>query len=155
MIEINLLKDKMISGFLAGCIGALAMNIIDWIGYLTGFHQEQLLDWSGVLIYGSVPSGFAETLFAQLAQISFGGFIGITFYGFFLKWLKGNHFVKGWIYGILSWFFIYAFSMLFDKPEINFHAFPAAFSHFLSASVYGIVMSLALRWLEQKADTTV
>ena len=147
----------MIAGFLAGCIGALAMNIIDWSGYLIGFYQERLLDWSGTLIYGRIPSGFAEILFAQLAQISFGGFIGITFSGFLLKWLKGNHPIKGWIYGILFWFFIYAFAMLFNKPEMNFHEFPVALSHFLSASVYGIVMSLTLHWLELEriSDTKV
>ena len=149
-----ILKDSMIIGFISGCIGGIAMNVVDWIGYLVGFHDERLLDWGAVTIFGRLANNLPEAIFAQVGQILFGGLVGILYTLVILKLAAGNHPIKGWIYGFLTWFFIYSISIMYDLPHMDTHeSVSIPVTHFLSASTYGLVLGLTIDWIEKKTGT--
>ncbi|MGI6097972.1 MAG: hypothetical protein ACOYBM_07710 [Dethiobacteria bacterium] len=67
------MKDRVKAGFIGGVVAGVAMNIIDWTGFLFGFHQERLLDWAAVVLYGYLPDTTAQVVFAQIGQLFFSG----------------------------------------------------------------------------------
>lgn len=139
------MKDRVTAGFSSGIIAGVFMNIIDWLGYWLNLYEEQLLDWAAVVTYGALPTTFPQTLFAQLEQILFSGFMGIIFSYLLLSLTNDDLLLKGWIYGIFSWFFIYAISIAIRLPNLESHSYASTVSHFITASVYGLVLAIALK----------
>lgn len=131
-------------------VAGIAMNVIDWAGFLLRLYQERLLDWAAVIIYGRLPITTGEILFAQLGQIFFAGILGTIFSSFLLKWTSENYLIKGWFYGILVWFSIYALSTILRIPTLAQHTFNTVVSHFISGSVYGLVLPYTLNWLDKE-----
>lgn len=129
------------------------MNTVDWMGYLFGFHQERLLDWASVLTFGQLPSTLFEVIFAQVNQLAFSGFVGIVFAYILLKLTSGHDLFKGWLYGLMTWFFIYAASIIVEMPYMEKHSAITSFLHAVSSSAYGITLALTLRWLEQRVKS--
>jgi len=143
-------KDRVSAGFLAGIIAGIAMNIVDWIGSGIGLYEERLLNWSAIALYGRLPINAIEIVFAQISQLFFSGFIGLLIASMFLRLTSENYLVKGWIFGVLAWFGLYALSSAMRLPTLETHEFNAVFSHFISASIYGIVFVLVLNRLDKK-----
>lgn len=143
------MRDRITAGFLAGIAAGLTMNVIDWAGYLLGFYQEQLLDWAAVALYGRLPTNTYEIVFAQMGQIVFAGFLGIFFAYLLLKLTSCNYIIRGWVFSLIVWFGLYAISIAFQIPNLERHSFFAGFSHFLSASVYGLVLALVLNYIDK------
>lgn len=144
--------DRVTAGFLSGILAAIAMNLIDWTGYLLGFYNEQLLDWASVILHGALPTSTFQIIWSQLGQIFFGGILGIIFAYVLLKLNSENIFLKGWLFGIISWFSIYAISILFRLSYMNIHHLNTTISHFLSASVFGIILAKTLTYLNKLAN---
>lgn len=144
------MQDRIISGFLAGIVASISMNIIDWAGHLLGFYQERLLNWAAVALYGRLPANTPEIVLAQIGQIIFAGFLAIPFIYLLPKLTSGNYIVKGWIFGLIIWFGVYALSIAFRLPHLEQHAFFAVVSHLISASVYGVVLGMTLSLLDQR-----
>jgi len=144
------LEDRIASGFIGGIIAGIAMNIIDWIGYSLGFYNERLLDWASIAIYGHLPITNYEVVFAQLGQIFFSGFAGILFSYMLLKLTSGNYLLKGWIFGILMWFGLYATSIALRLPTLTNHDFHTSLAHFISSTVYGLVLASVLNYLDKR-----
>ncbi|MCB8815038.1 hypothetical protein [Desulfosporosinus shakirovi] len=133
------MRDRVVQGFIGGVFGAIVMNIIDWLIYFSGFHNERLFDWASIVLLGKLASGTGEGIFAQLAQIFFSGFIGILFY-FLIR--DNNHLIfKGWIFSIFIWFFLYGAAIGFKLPHLENRALFAGISHFISASSFGLVLA--------------
>lgn len=143
------MRDRVTAGFLSGILAAIAMNFLDWAGYLLGLYDERLLDWASVVIQGVLPKTTFEIIWSQLAQIFFGGFLGIIFAYILLKLTSGNYLVKGLLFGIMAWFSIYAISIALRLPYMHMHHINATISHFLSAAVYGIVLAKALAYFNK------
>src|SRR5690554_3264512 len=143
------MKDRITAGFLSGVAAGIAMNIIDWLGIIAGLYQERLLDWAAIMIYGRLPLTIVATVFAQLGQLFFAGFLGIIFAALLLKFTSGNYLLKGWLFGIIAWFSIYAISSAIRLPALATHSVAAVIAHFLSASLYGLVLARTLNRLER------
>lgn len=142
-------KDRISAGFFSGIIAGLAMNIVDWSGYIFNFYDERLLNWASVVTLGRLPNTLGETIFAQIEQIFFTGFLGIPFAYILLKIKSGNLLMKGWIYGILANEAIYAIAILYRIPNLETHTFAATISHAISASIYGLVLAYVLNRLDK------
>jgi len=148
------MKDRITAGFISGLIAGIAMSIIDWLGFLMGFYQEQLLDWAAIAILGRLPDTIGEIVFAQFGQLIFSGFLGVLFAVFLLKSTSGNYLIKGWLFSLAAWFSIYAISIAFRLPTLEQHSLSTVISHALSASVYGLILSMALNYLDKASIKT-
>ncbi|OWZ84976.1 DUF6789 family protein [Natranaerobius trueperi] len=135
------MRDKTTASFISGLIASVFMNIIDWTAFLLGYHKERLLDWAAIIVYGYLPTSIAHTVLAQLGQLFFSSFLGIIYYLFLAKLSDENHILKGWIFAIITWFGLYGISISVGLPELKAHTFNTTFSHFISASIYGVTLA--------------
>ncbi|ACB85988.1 hypothetical protein [Natranaerobius thermophilus] len=147
-----LLKDRLIRGFIAGVIASIFANIPGYILYSLGTTSMRFVDWAALFIYGTHAQNFLEMIVAQVGQIIFSGILGIIF-AYLIPYITsiGNLF-KGWLYGVGSWFFIYAFTILFDLEQTYPIRFGTAFSNFIGASIYGLILAAVLKWLDNKVS---
>ena len=148
-----MIKDRIASGFIAGLLAGIVMNIIDYISYfLIKFDtRELLLDWTAVMLFGRLAQSLPEFILAQVAQIFFAGFLGIVFSYALLKLTSGHYLLKGWIYGVITWFFIYAVTIAFQVPLLKTHFFEAVATNIVAASAYGLILAEALNYLDSKS----
>lgn len=142
-------NDRFTMGFLGGTIGAVVMNILDYVSYYVfHFSRIRFLDYAAVVIYGSYPTSLKDTVFALIVQILFTAMLSIVFAYLFPVISGRNYLFKGWIFGIMAWFAIYAVGMLFDLPMFERILTNTAISHFIISSIYGIVLAISLKRME-------
>jgi hypothetical protein len=149
-----MLEDRLTRGFIAGLAGGTAMNILNLIYVHFNNHCEdcRYFDWSAVLLYGNKATSMAEIIIALIAQVVFTGFLSILF-AFLVTLINSKHlWFKGWLYGILCWFFIYAVFIIFKIPEFGHRSVPTVISFFVTSSAYGIIQAEVIRRLDQKAS---
>lgn len=147
------MKDRVSSGFIAGFIAGLAMNIPDWIGYLLGLHERRLLDWAAVAIYGALPSNTFQVIFSQAGQLFFAGILGALFSSLILKWASNNLLFKGVLYSIFAWFTLYALPVVFDISPLQIAETSLATAHLISAIVYGVALCILLNKIDKLTMT--
>lgn len=144
------MKDRITAGFIAGFTGGIAMNIFDWIVNAFYGQKEYLYSWASVVIYGRIPNNTWEIVFSQIGQLFFTGILGIIFAYYLLKLTSGNYLFKGWIYGIIVWFGIYALSIILRLPTLSTHSAVTVTSHFLGSSLYGLLLGEMLHQLSKR-----
>lgn len=150
-----LIKDRFTNGVISGIVASIIQNLLGFISYyLLHFAQARYLDFSSEMLFGHFPENFIETIFAQLGQIIFDGFLGIIFAMLVPLIQKENFLFKGWYFGATSWFLIFSLGILFKVPSLHHPAWQTVVSHFFSASAYGIVLAFTFRKLEQETVIT-
>jgi hypothetical protein len=132
--------DRVNTGFIGGFIAAIAMNIVDYFLVFIGFDREGLYQWGSVVIFGKIAGNLSEMILGQFAQIFFAGFLGIIFAYIYSKLDKTLPIFKGWIYGVLVWFLVYAVAIAIRLPYLQTHSVNSTISHIITASVYGVVL---------------
>ena len=144
-----LIKDRFTNGVISGTIASIIQNLLTFISYyLLHFAKIRYLDYASEMLYGHFPKNFIETVFAQMGQILFDGFLGIIFAMVVPLIKKENFLFKGWYYGATSWFLIFSLGILFKIPSLHHPAWQTVVSNFFSASVYGLVLAFTFRKLE-------
>lgn len=149
-MKVLFLRDRISTGFVSGIIAGLAMNIPDHILSMINLDDQYLFDWAAIVIFGRLPKSLGEFISAQMYQLFFSGFLGIFFSYLLLRLPSGNYLLRGWIYGVASWFFIYAFAIAFRLPYLETHSLNSVLSHNLSASIYGLVLAETLHRINSK-----
>ncbi len=140
--------DRTFAGIIAGITGGIIMSIWSEISFSLGITSYRYLDWSSVMVYGTLPQNVYEAILAQIMQTIWSGFLGVLF-AFILPVIgyKGQ-LLKGIFYGILLTFFLYAIPSLFQIPylsQINFHTF---LSNTTGSVIFGFVLAYVLSKIE-------
>lgn len=150
LLRDNISKDRLTIGFVSGLMGGIAMNIINYIEYYVLHSTDtRYLDYLAVLIWGKKPTTLWATIFAQGAQFLFAAFLGAVFIFFIKKVTSKNLIFKGWFYGAIAWFLIYAIGVTFKVPVLGVKPQITAASTFISCSIYGIVTAISVAWLNK------
>jgi len=138
-------EDRFTRGFIAGLIGGIAMNILNYIAR-TWLHlpRSYVVNYTGVVIFGHQPDTTAEYLFSLFSQIGFAGFLGIIFAYLLLVIRNKNIVLKGVIFANVFWFFVFSLGTVCKLPLIQDPSIATVISHFINASFYGLVLALTL-----------
>jgi len=144
------MQDRAIRGFFAGVFGAFIEMIFTLTSYGFGFNRLRFMDFAAIATFNHTPDGLWQTIFAELVVWTFCGSIGAGF-AFLLKAISSkNVIVKGGIFGILSWFFIYALVTLFRIEGLYPLDFATSAVHFTGGVIYGISTAYAFVYLTKK-----
>jgi hypothetical protein len=147
-----MVEDRVTRGFISGLAGGVIMNILNliYVGFNNHNKDCRYFDWAAVLLYGNKADSIAEIVIALIAQVVFTGFLSILF-AFLIPLIHSkNLWFKGWLYGILCWFFIYAAFILFKIPEFGHRSVSTVISFFVTSSIYGIIQAEIIRRLDPK-----
>ncbi len=144
--------DRFYRGFTAGVAGGVIMNI--WS--LTSFHVLNLttmrfLDWSAVMLYGTLPKTLGEEFYALLLQLMWSGTLGILFAFLVREYFTSQGLLgKGLIFGIISGFIIYAIPVCFGIQHLEFIPIRTAVSNHIGGAFWGITTAYTLGWLDSR-----
>lgn len=144
------IEDRLTRGFWAGVIAGIPTIIINWASHLF-FNTLLFLHFDSIVIYGRPPASLMERAFSLFDTIMFVGFLGMIFAYLVPVISSKNLLFKSWFFSKKVWFFIYAIAVAFDLPTISTVTFGTAFSNFIGASVWGVSLGYAFRWLDDLA----
>lgn len=141
--------DRFFSGFFAGFLASIAMNVWSLFSYhVLQFGQVRFLDWMGIFLLGRLPVTLAEQVYSQLAQMVWAGGLG-TVFAFLAPRLGRKWFVgKAVLYAMALAFLLYAPPVLFKVPELARLSLDWVLSNHLGALIWGLFLGTLLPRLE-------
>lgn len=148
------LNDKVTQGFIAGIAGGIVMNLISLISYQLHIANLRFLDWPAIIINGNTPNTTLEVGFALLVQLIFVGVLGIIFTYLISKLITStNYLFKGGLFGVLSWFVIYALTYVATVPKLTPLTMGTAITDFIGAVAFGLVLAETLNRLDNRVGS--
>lgn len=145
------ITDRFTRGCIAGILAGLVSSVFNLTAYYVGFAKLRYLDFAGVMIYGRKPTSALEALFAWLGMYMFMALLGAIFAYLILGMTSKNYLFKGWFYGVIVWFAVYAIVILFKVPELSVFNLPTTFANFIGASLWGLALGYIFDKLDAKA----
>jgi hypothetical protein len=144
------LDEKLIRSFVAGVIGGIVKDIVDFIFYyLLHFGNYRYLDFAAQILYGTKPHFWWDSIFAQFIELIFCGFLGVLYYVLIPKETNKHYLIKGWLYGVSIWLFLCTMGMIYKIPYFTKTPWQTTNADFITSSIYGISMAGSLRVLER------
>jgi hypothetical protein len=144
------MEDRFTRGFTAGAFAGLIINIFDYVASILQITDTRYVDVAAHLIYGRKSDSLIELLIAYFGQLIFSAFLGAVYAYIIIGITSRNHVLKGWLYGIVIWFLVYAIIVLFNVPDISENHFPTTAVNGLLASIYGILLTKTLIFIEKR-----
>lgn len=148
------LSDRFLRGLLAGFIAAVVMSGLNLAAFfiLGADVTRRYYNFVSALVFVRRADTVGEHIFSQIVQLGHGAFMGAIFAYFILGTKSKNHLIKGWIYGMLVLFSVYAMLAVTKLNEILPIDLSIALTHSVTSSVYGIVLAWTLRILDERYD---
>lgn len=126
------------------------MDIVHTISYLLDINELSFFDWSGVVVLGAKPRSPQDFVLAVAAQLFFTGALGIVFAYIVPAFTSKNLLLKGWLFGLLSWFTLNAIAVLYSLHDLTRRNFDTASADAVSVSLYGVVLAYTFNRMNQK-----
>lgn len=106
-----------------------------------------------IMTYGRKPEGALEIIFAQAAIFFFFGLLGAVFACLLPALSNRNLLLKAWVFGVFVWFASFSITQLSGIPELSLIPLATTAANFTGASIWGLALGLAFRWLEGRVGT--
>jgi len=135
------INDRLTQGFISGLLAGVLLNLIDYISLSLNIVEITYLDWAGTILFGYQPNTLNEHILALLAQILFSGILGIIFAYIIPFVTSKNILLKGLLYALSSWFFIYAIAVLFKVQGLVTFRADTVISDIFTVSIFGISLA--------------
>lgn len=95
---------------------------------------------------------FLKGIFAFSIAYMFIAFLGGVFAYIITSITTRNLLIRGWFFGVLIWFSTYSLTKLFRVPQLLDISLASAFSNFVGATIWGLIMAYSLIWLNKKVN---
>ncbi|MCR6544392.1 hypothetical protein [Dehalobacterium formicoaceticum] len=150
--------DRTICGLLAGIIAGIAMNtwnLFDY--YVLHLTEIRFLDWFSVLQTWAKPENGLQAVISLILQtMVWDGFLGIVFAHLVVLITSKAIVYKSALYSALLWF---TFKVIINICQVPFlsgpgeQPFSGRMSNLLAIFIWGIVLGLVLKKLDQKIES--
>ncbi|HBE80774.1 MAG TPA: hypothetical protein DDW65_23760 [Firmicutes bacterium] len=141
--------DRTLKGLLAGIIGAIPMNIINFIFYGLKLTEIRFIDWASIIMTGSLPNDLNSIIYSLFVQIIWSGALGIGLaYSISLINSKG-YLIKAIIYSFMVGFTFRGIVVLYQVPELYKISAQTSELNFIPAMVWGLTAAYMLRKLDR------
>ena len=144
------MKDRFTRGFLAGIIAGIVTNVVDYTASMIELTNTRYVDIAARLVYGRASDNLVELLFAFGGQLIFSSFLGVAFAYLIVHIKSMNYLLKGWFYGVVVWFFIFAAIVLYKVPDVSVTHFPTTFVNAILGSIFGLTLSYVLALFDKR-----
>ncbi len=116
--------------------------------------NKRYLDFSSLLVFGHLPSGWPEAALAQIVQLMFSGVLGAIFV-YLLDIISTRYlYFKSAVYAMAIWFSAYGIPKVLALSLFKHMNFQTALSHLFTSLAEGVVVAFILTKVvpeEQKA----
>lgn len=143
-------RDRFTRGFYAGIGAGILQNLWSFSAFALGLTTLRMADWSAIVILSkSGPFSAGEIWLGVAGHIIWCGLLGIIF-AYLIPYLNHRHLtLKGLLFGLVTWFFIYGVSLLFKiEPTYNL-PLKTALTDLVGATIYGLVLVFILTRLTE------
>ena len=139
-------KDPFWAGCKAGFIAALVKNLVDYLLILIHLAKNQYLDYASFVLYNHRPTFWFDGLFAGIGETIFAIILGIVFVYLLDKIGWEKPLLKGFLYGVIIWAFLYTLGHVFRLSIFLLVKWPDVIIDFFTSSLYGIILALYLQF---------
>lgn len=142
----------MLIGWISGALGLMTRNVWSFFAKQVGLAKFYIWHLSAdIFMDQKYIKTLAGNVVGVLADIVFGGLLGIVFVYFLKTTNSKSIIIKGWGYGMAAWLFLFGF-MLHNLPQMQIAPREALgnFSAFIGHSIYGISMGIYAKLLLNK-----
>ena len=144
-------EDKFTRGFLVGFTGDLVKAVLDqFCYYVLHSVNRRYLDFSAFLVFGHLPKGWSEAMFAQAVELIFSGILGVLFVYLLDSIGRRYLYFKSMVFSIGVWFSAYSIPKLLDIPELRHMHDLTAVSHLVTSAAEGAVVAYMLARLDKR-----
>lgn len=141
-------KDVFSRGFYAGLVAGFVMATGSLLSDFLPFPHLRIIDWMAIMIFAHAPSfTVLETGIAVLANIFFGGILGIGF-SFMITLIKSERiYLKGWVFSLTVWISIYVVTTIYKVTGTVPTSVETAIANVIGSSIYGFTLAYATKKL--------
>lgn len=146
--QITYLHDPIMHGSLAGLSGGILETIYGVIVKSMQLTGKTFVDYGAVLVLGQLkPEGFWIGTIAHLINATCWGIA----FSFIMKFGRKKYYVvKGIGFGMFIWLLFTGLATYYHMPEFKVIENNDAFALLGGGSIYGLIMSLVYKYLDQK-----
>ncbi len=141
------MRDRLMNGFIAGIIGGIAGVIGGVLSKALGISEMTAVEFTALLLFGREIKMTGEYVWAIIAGIMFTAVFGIVFA--YLILLVGSKylFIKGAIYGFVSWYLWYSMILMTFTEQVDVVTLSTSISNAVNAMIFGLVLSVVYNYL--------
>jgi hypothetical protein len=148
----KMMEDRFTQGFIAGGIAGVVQVLLDWLFKVFHFSKVILIDYSSILLYAKKPTFWWDGTLALIAYLAFTCAIGVVF-AYMIQYMSSkNYLLKGWFLAIITWFAVFAIGTMYKIPLLNKVEWQDATANFITTSIFGLLMAIALKFLSKDAS---
>lgn len=148
-LRITYLHDPIMHGVLAGLSGGIVQTIYGVVVKSLHLTNKVFYDYGEVLILGQLKPGAGFSI-GTIAHLISATCWGIAF-SFIMKFGRKKYYVvKGIGLGMFIWLLFMGLATYYQMPEFKVLEINEAYALLGGASIYGLIMSLVYKYLDQK-----
>ncbi len=144
------MKDRFINGFIAGVIGGIVGVTGGVISKALGISEMTAVEFTALLLFGRDIMMTSEFIWATIAGVMFTGVFGIIFAHIILIIKSKYLYIKGAIYGFVTWYLWYSMILNTFTEMVDVITLQTSISNATNAMFYGIILSITYKYLHEK-----
>jgi len=145
-------NDRFTAGAISGIIGAIAQEIYGYIAKASGLTNIAFIDFAEAIIFNAQLKNFIGIIAGIISHLVFGAMLGVLFAYIIYKTSNNYYYFKALGYAAGIWFWSLAFGTMYKINVFNDIQAVPAISVFIGAQVYGLVLAICLKILENKSN---
>ncbi|WP_148271278.1 hypothetical protein [Desulfosporosinus acidiphilus] len=136
------IKDSMVVGLLGGLIGALSMDLSNFILWRNNKTEGLYGHLAGSMIMrpGKLKQG-KNFIVGEILHVTVGSVIGLILTAVFRVFGKDHYFIKGGFLATVTWGFLYNFGQKMNFYRLKPHLTKSSYASILHHLIYGLVTS--------------
>jgi len=149
-MEINMEKDRLIVGGIAGSFGAVSNVILGVIFKSLGWSDRAFFDYSTSLFGKTIYQGILGFLMGVITEVAVCIIYGVIF-AYVIKLTSSRYlYLKGLLYGFVLWMLLSSLGTMYNIPLFSDIPLDAAYTTLFTAIVYGFVVAWVLKTIASK-----
>ncbi len=145
-----MVKDRLVSGAIAGTIGGLIQAMYGFIVEALGFTDRTFTDFAKVLLMYRDYKGALAFIGGLIGHLTIGAMLGILFAYIIMITSNRYYLAKGFGYGAIIWVLFLGLGTIFKLPQFKDIPPSDVISTLVGSLLYGSITAYSLKMLDNR-----
>lgn len=142
------MKDRLVSGGIAGAIAAIIQNLYGMLAKAVGLTDRTFAEFAATMVSQKVYMGVLGFIMGVVAHTIVGIMLGAIF-AYLIKQSSSRYYLlKGFGFGIVSWFLLLSLGSIYNVPKFADIPPKAQLVTLLGAIIFGLVNAYVLKYIQ-------